>query len=44
MGFEYEYPVIPEFPTAIIMPLFMLATLLAVIVYKRTYISRVNRG
>ena len=44
MGFEYEYPVIPEFPTAIIMPLFMIATLLAVIVYKRKYTSRVNRG
>jgi len=27
--------VVPEFPTAIIMPLFMIATLLAVIVYKR---------
>jgi len=36
--------VVPEFPTAIIMPLFMLATLLAVIVYKRKYTSRVNRG
>lgn len=37
MGYEYQYHVIPEFPTAIIMPLFMLATLLAVIVYKRKY-------
>jgi hypothetical protein len=35
MGFEYQYHVIPEFPTAIIMPLFMIATLLTVIVYRR---------
>jgi hypothetical protein len=35
MGFEYQYHVIPEFPTAIIIPLFMIATLLTVIVYKR---------
>lgn len=35
MGFEYKYHVIPEFQTAIIMPLFMIATLLTVIVYKR---------
>jgi hypothetical protein len=35
MGFEYQYSVIPEFPTAIIMPLFMIATLLTVIVYRR---------
>jgi hypothetical protein len=27
--------VVPEFPTAIILPLFMMTTLLAVIVYKR---------
>ena len=36
--------VIPEFPTAIIMPLFMLATLLAVIVYRRKHALTVNRG
>jgi hypothetical protein len=35
MGYEYQYHVIPEFPTAIIMPLFMIATLLTIIVYKR---------
>jgi hypothetical protein len=35
MGYEYQYHVIPEFQTAIIMPLFMIATLLALIVYKR---------
>jgi len=35
MGFEYKYHVIPEFPTAIIMPLFMIATLLTIIVYKK---------
>jgi hypothetical protein len=32
--------VVPEFPTAIIMPLFMMATLLAVIVYKRARPTR----
>jgi hypothetical protein len=36
--------VIPEFPTAIIMPLFMLATLLAVMVYRRKHALTVNRG
>jgi hypothetical protein len=35
MGYEYQYPVIPEFPTAIIMPLFMIATLMTIIVYKK---------
>jgi hypothetical protein len=35
MGFEYQYHVIPEFPTAIIMSLFMVATLMTIIVYKR---------
>jgi len=35
MGYEYQYPVIPEFPTAIIMPLFTIATLLTLIVYRR---------
>jgi len=35
MGYEYQYHVIPEFPTAIIVLLFMIATLLTVIVYKR---------
>ena len=31
------YQVIPEFPSQIVLPLFMIATLLAVIVYKRKY-------
>jgi hypothetical protein len=35
MGYEYQYHVIPEFPTAIITPLFMITTLLTVIVYRR---------
>lgn len=37
LGHEYHYHVIPEFPTAIIIPLFMLATLLAVIAYRRKH-------
>jgi hypothetical protein len=36
-GYHYVYQVIPEFQTAIIMPLFLMATLLAVIVYKRKH-------
>ena len=35
MGFEYQYPVIPEFPTAIILPPIMIASLLAVVLYKK---------
>jgi len=31
----YAFTVIPEFPSFIILPLFMIATLLAVIVYRR---------
>ena len=34
------YPVIPEFPSLIILPLFMIATLLAVIVYRRKHTVR----
>jgi hypothetical protein len=34
-GYYYVYPVIPEFPTAIIASLLMIATLLTLIVYKR---------
>jgi hypothetical protein len=30
-----NYPVIPEFPSFLILPLFMITTLLAVIVYRR---------
>ena len=35
LGYEYQYHVIPEFPLLIIALLFMMATLLAVIVYRR---------
>jgi len=35
MGYSYKYHVIPEFPSLLILPLFTLATLLAVIVHKR---------
>ena len=35
MGYTYQYHVIPEFPSLIIPPLFIIATLLAVIVYRR---------
>jgi len=35
MGYAYQYHVIPEFPPFLIMPLFMIATLLVVMVYKR---------
>jgi hypothetical protein len=34
-GYYYVYHVIPEFPSLIILPLLMITTLLAVIVYKR---------
>lgn len=35
MGYTYQYHVIPEFSSFLIMPLFMIATLLVVMVYKR---------
>jgi len=35
MGYEYEYHVIPEFPSFLILPLFMMATILAVMVHRR---------
>ena len=35
MGYTYQYHVVPEFPSFLILPLFMTATLLAVIVYRR---------
>ena len=38
------YQVVAEYPSFLILPLFMIATLLAVIIYKRKYTSRVNRG
>jgi hypothetical protein len=37
MGYEYQYQVIPEFPSFLILPLFMAATLLAVIVIRRKH-------
>jgi len=36
-GKYYVYTVIPEFPSILIMPLFMISTLLAVLVYKRRH-------
>jgi hypothetical protein len=33
----YQYHVIPEFPSLIILPLFMIATLLAIIVYRKKH-------
>jgi len=35
MGYTYQYHVVTEFPSFLILPLFMTATLLAVIVYRR---------
>jgi len=32
---EYQYHVIPEFPSLLILPLFMIATLIAVVAYRR---------
>jgi len=40
MEYEYQYHVIPEFPSFLILPLFMIATLLAVMVYKRKHQTR----
>jgi len=37
LGYDFEYTVIPEFPSSLIPPLFMIATLLAVIVYRRKH-------
>jgi len=37
MGYGYQYHVIPEFPSFLILPLFMIATILAVIIYKRKH-------
>ena len=36
-GYDYQYQVILEFPSLIILPLFMLATFLAIIVYRRKH-------
>jgi hypothetical protein len=40
--FPARIMIIPEFPSFLILPLFVLATLLLVIVYKRKHIRRVN--
>ena len=37
MEYDTQYHVIPEFPSFLILPLFMIATLLAVIIYKRKH-------
>jgi len=37
LGYEYQYQVITEFPSFLILPLLVIATLLAVIVYKRKH-------
>jgi len=34
---EDNYPIVPEFPSLIILPLFMITTLLAVIIYRRKH-------
>ena len=36
-GYQHQYHVIPEFPSFLILPLFMITTLLAVIVYRRKH-------
>jgi len=36
-GYDFEYPVVLEFPTFLILPLFMMATLLTVIVCRRKH-------
>jgi hypothetical protein len=40
LGFVYQYQVIPEFPSLIVLELLMITTLLAVIVYRRKTQSR----
>jgi hypothetical protein len=35
LGYEYQYTVISEFPTLIILPLFMILSLLAALAYRR---------
>jgi len=37
LGYDLEYTVVPEFSSILVLPLFMIATLLAVIVYRRKY-------
>jgi parallel beta-helix repeat protein len=40
LGYVYEYQVVPEFPTFLVLPIFMIATLLVMIVYKRKHLTR----
>jgi hypothetical protein len=35
LGYTYQYTVVPEFPTSLILPIFMIATLIAMIFYRR---------
>ena len=37
LGYEYQYQVIPEFPSFLILPLLMLTTLLVVIIHRRKH-------
>ncbi len=39
MGYEYQYHVIPEFPSFIILSLFIIAALLTVIIYRRSHLK-----
>ena len=39
-GYQYQYEVIPEFPSLLILPLFMIATLLTVTIYRRKHLQR----
>jgi len=40
MGHDYDYDVIPELPTSLLLPVLMIATLLSVIVYRRSHALR----
>ncbi len=37
LGYEYKYSVVPEFPSAMLTPLFMVATLVAAIICRRKH-------
>ncbi len=43
LGYELQYQVIPEFPSFLILPLFMAATLLVVLVFRRKARERANQ-
>jgi len=40
----HEVDILPEFPESLVLPLFMIVTLLVVICYKRKHVRTVNRG